>query len=74
MEKKYVQRRDIPGPLSSIGGKYILLGVQNRELTLISLLPLKIEERKRMTAKQYEHLPKSPYCIWEGVKARIFHP
>lgn len=38
-------------PLTSTGAKYILLGVQNREPTTISLLPLKIEEKKRIPKK-----------------------
>lgn len=33
-------------PLTPIRAKYILLGVQNKEPTSVSLLPLKIEEKK----------------------------
>jgi len=38
-------------PLSSIGTKYILLGVQNRELSPVSLLPLKLEGKKKNASK-----------------------
>lgn len=38
-------------PLPSIGTKYILLDVQNRELIPVSLLPLKIEEKIENASK-----------------------
>lgn len=47
-------------PLTSIGAKYILLDVQNREPTPVSLLPQKIEEKKECQQNNNSICPNLP--------------